>query len=219
LTAVSLEEGIFISFEGIDGSGKSTQMERTAEFIRSRGYSVLATREPGGTELAERIRKVLLDAKMEGKVTSKAELLLYLASRHQHSKEIIEPFLDGGGVVLTDRYADSSTAYQGVGRGLGVELVEGLNELVIPRWPDLTVLIDIPAEIAILRTGGRDLDRLESEGVEFQERIRRGYIELAKRHPERICVVESREDKDETTAEVLRVIGTFFDKIERLYNG
>ncbi len=204
-----MKQGIFISFEGIDGSGKSTQMKMAAEYLSSLGYRVLTTREPGGTELAERIRKVLLDAKMEDKITAKAELLLYLASRHQHSAEIIEPFLRSGGVVLTDRFADSSTAYQGVGRGLGIELVEGLNELVIPRWPDLTILIDIPAEAAQARNISKAPDRLENEGIEFQEAIRKGYLELSKRHPDRIVVIESKDDIEETQIKVREAIARF----------
>lgn len=204
-----MKQGVFISFEGIDGSGKSTQMKKAAEYLSSLGYNVLTTREPGGTELAERIRKVLLDAKMEGKITSKAELLLYLASRQQHCTEIIEPFLQSGGVVLTDRFADSSTAYQGVGRGLGIELVEGLNELVIPRWPDLTILIDIPALTAQARNVSKAPDRLENEGVEFQETIRRGYLMLSERHPERIVVIESKENVEETQKEVREAIAKF----------
>lgn len=207
-----MKKGILISFEGIDGSGKSTQMKEAAEYLSSRGYEVLITREPGGTELAEKIRKVLLDAKMDGKITSKAELLLYLASRHQHSKEIIEPFLKNGGIVLTDRYADSSTAYQGVGRGLGIELVEGLNELVIPQWPDLTIIIDILPEEALLRMNERKPDRLERAGMEFQKVVREGFIELARRHPKRMVVVRSDKVKEKTTREVIRTIDEFLAK-------
>ena len=202
-------KGILISFEGIDCCGKSTQMEIVAGHLREKGFDILITREPGGTKLAERIRDILLDTQLGGKVTPMAELLLYLASRHQHSTRVIVPQLDAGGVVLTDRYADSSTAYQGVGRGLGIELVERLNELVIPRWPDLTILIDIPVDTAALRMGNRAPDRLEKEGNAFLETVRAGYLELAKRHPDRIHTVAGDGSIEDTAARVIDIIDTF----------
>ena len=206
------DNGIFISFEGIDGCGKSSQMKEAAAFLRKRGLDVLTTREPGGTELAERIRGILLDATLGGKITPTAELLLYLASRHQHGEEVIRPFLESGGVVLSDRYADSSTAYQGVGRGLGIELVERLNELVIPRWPDMTVLLDLPAKEAVERARHRSLDRLESEGVGFLKRVRIGYLELARRHADRIVVVDSSGGFEETSNKVVGAIVGFMER-------
>lgn len=203
------ENGIFISFEGIDGSGKSTQMELAAEYIRSRGFIVTTTREPGGTKLAERIRDVLLDKSLDGRITPMAELLLYLASRHQHSDEVIRPRLEEGEVVLTDRFADSSTAYQGGGRGLGIELVERLNEVVIPRWPDLTILIDIPVATALSRMIGRNQDRLELEGEAFLEKIRETYFELGRRHPRRFVVIGGDRPLEETAADIQSVIKRF----------
>ena len=205
-------KGIFITFEGIDGSGKSTQMELAAEFLRSREFDVITTREPGGTKLAERIRNVLLDVSLGGCVTPMAELLLYLASRHQHSAEIIAPHLERDGVVLCDRFADSSTAYQGAGRGLGIELVESLNELVIPRWPDLTILIDIPEDKAFSRMGRRSPDRLEKEGINFLRVVRSAFLELSERHPERFAVVESRERLEETATHVRNILERFLAK-------
>jgi dTMP kinase len=210
-----MDKGIFISFEGIDGCGKSTHMGVVEKFLREKGFNVKATREPGGTELAELIRSILLDAKLVGKITPTAELLLYLASRHQHGEEVIRPFLEGGGVVLSDRYADSSTAYQGVGRGLGIELVEKLNELVIPRWPDLTIIFDISAEVAVKRTRHRALDRLEREGIDFLEMVRGGYLELAQRYPERIIVIDSSGEIEETESKVVGTVEKFIEHFQK----
>ena len=188
------------------------------KFLREKGFNVKTTREPGGTELAELIRGILLDAKLGGKITPTAELLLYLASRHQHSEEVIRPFLESGGVVLSDRYADSSTAYQGVGRGLGIELVERLNELVIPRWPDLTIIFDIPAEGAVKRTRHRSLDRLEKEGLEFLEKVRGGYLELARRYPERMRVIDSSGEIEETERMVVGTVARFIEHFQKMGN-
>jgi len=214
--ADSTEKGIFISFEGIDGSGKSTQMAIAAKYIRGKGFDVITTREPGGTKLAEKIRDILLDNALGGRVTPMAELLLYLASRHQHSEETIVPHLNSGSVVLTDRYADSSTAYQGGGRGLGLDLVEGLNELVIPRWPDLTIIIDVPIEIGLSRMGNRRPDRLEEEGTNFLKAVRAAYLEIAGRHTERIVVVDGSGNIEKTSAQVIFTIERFLAGINRI---
>ncbi|RKZ29394.1 dTMP kinase [bacterium] len=214
--AYSTEKGIFISFEGIDGSGKSTQMAIAAKYIRGKGFDVITTREPGGTKLAEKIRDILLDNALGGRVTPMAELLLYLASRHQHSEETIVPHLNSGSVVLTDRYADSSTAYQGGGRGLGLDLVEGLNELVIPRWPDLTIIIDVPIEIGLSRMGNRRPDRLEEEGTNFLKAVRAAYLEIAGRHTERIVVVDGSGNIEKTSAQVIFTIERFLAGINRI---
>jgi len=203
------DSGIFISFEGIDGSGKSTHLRIAADFLARNGFVVTKTREPGGTKLAERIRDVLLDNQLSGGVTPMAELLLYLASRHQHCEEIITPRLSAGETVLTDRFADSSTAYQGGGRGIGLELVEQLNELVIPRWPDLTIFIDVPVEIALARTTSRELDRLEEEGIDFMRAVRRAYIEISQKHRERFVTIDGSKDIAQT-AERIEVVLTEF---------
>ena len=204
--------GILISFEGIDGCGKSTQVDIAAEYLREKGFDILTTREPGGTKLAEKIRDILLDNSLEGQVSPMSELLLYLSSRQQLSAEIISPHLETGGVVLTDRYADSSTAYQGTGRGLGIELVEHLNELVIPRWPDLTILIDAPVEVGISRIGNRRPDRLEEEGIAFLNIVRNAYLDLAHRHPERILVVDGSASVEATAELVKKTIDEFLIK-------
>ncbi len=184
-------------------------MRLAAEFLSQKGHCVTQTREPGGTKLAERIRDVLLDTNLRGGVTPMAELLLYLASRHQHSTEIITPRLEAGETVLTDRFADSSTAYQGGGRKIGLELVERLNELVIPRWPDLTILIDIPVELALSRTNNRELDRLEEEGIEFMRDVRKAYIEISERHKNRFAVVDGSREIEHTAVKVREVLTKF----------
>ncbi len=180
-----------------------------ADFLARKGFVVTKTREPGGTKLAERIRDVLLDNQLSGGVTPMAELLLYLASRHQHCEEIITPRLSAGDTVLTDRFADSSTAYQGGGRGIGLELVEQLNELVIPRWPDLTIFIDVPVEVALSRTNSRELDRLEEEGIDFMRKVRTAYIEISQKHSDRFVTIDGSKDIDQT-AESIEVVLTDF---------
>lgn len=184
-------------------------MRIAAEFLAAKGHIITQTREPGGTKLAERIRDVLLDTDLRGGVTPMAELLLYLASRHQHCEDIISPRLKRGETVLTDRFADSSTAYQGGGRGIGTELVERLNELVITRWPDLTILIDVPVKQALSRTNSRELDRLEEEGIEFMRVVRETYLELSKRHSDRFVVVDGSREIEHTAARIREVLTTF----------
>ncbi len=213
------DKGIFISFEGIDGSGKSTHLRIAAEFLARKGLTVTKTREPGGTKLAERIRDVLLDNELSGRVTPMAELLLYLASRHQHCEEIIAPRLSAGETVLTDRFADSSTAYQGGGRGIGLELVEQLNELVIPRWPDLTIFIDVPVDTALARTRGRELDRLEEEGVDFMRTVRAAYIEISEKHPDRFVIVDGTREIEDTSKRIEEVLTEFLARRNLLFGG
>lgn len=208
-------KGIFISFEGIDGCGKSTQMELAGQHLRSKGYDVVTTREPGGTKIAEMIRNILLDPSLRGHIAPTTELLLYLASRVQHCDEIIIPQLENGKIVLSDRFADSSIAYQGAGRGLGMEFVEELNNKVVPRFPDLTILIDLPVELAIERFGDKALDRLEGEGIEFLRRIRNGYLDFSLKRSERIKVVHSDGEIEETSRKVITIIDEFLDNREK----
>jgi len=206
------ENGFFIAFEGIDGCGKSTHMKIVAEHLTSLGFDVITTREPGGTKLAERIREILLDNSLSGRISPMAELMLYLASRAQHSSEIIAPHLEKGGVVLTDRFADSSVAYQGGARNLGMELVEELCSHVIPRWPDLTLFLDVPPEESIRRMNNRTPDRLEEEGLTFLREVRDAYLKLIENHPDRFFRIDSSNERSVTAKKVIEVIDNYIGK-------
>lgn len=184
-------QGRFISLEGIDGSGKTSLLESIREYLRGAGYEVLTIREPGGTVISEKIRTMLLDVKNAG-ILPGTEALLYAAARSQVVEEIIRPALARGQMVLADRYLDSTIAYQGYGRGLEIEYLNQLNQLCTGGLvPHLTLLLDVdPAEGA--RRRKKDIpDRLEKEGLEFQDRVRRGYRELSRQQPARIKVIDA----------------------------
>jgi dTMP kinase len=183
---------VFISLEGIDGSGKTTQAKRLAEAL---GGDALLIREPGGTEPGERIREVLKDPELE--LDPLAELLLFCAARAQLVQEVIRPAQEEGRDVVCDRFSDSSIAYQGVARGLGVGRVESLCDLATGGvWPDLTFFLRLHPEVAAERIAaeGRAADRFEGEGLELQQRVAEGYEEVAARHPDRVRVVEASGD-------------------------
>ncbi|HDQ99534.1 MAG TPA: dTMP kinase [candidate division WOR-3 bacterium] len=194
-----------LTFEGVEGSGKSTQVERLAVHLRGLGLSVLVSREPGGTDIGERIRAVLLDpdaAAMDGRT----ELFLYLASRNQHVREKLMPALRAGTVIILDRFSESSLAYQGGGRELGERVVSRLNKLATAGLrPDLTILVDLPVEVGRRRKEGSRLDRLERERVEFHQRVRDSYIRLARRAPKRIRIVDGTRPAEESQVEVRRL--------------
>jgi len=180
---VRLKKGIFVTFEGIDGCGKSTQAGAFRQSLTDRGIEFLQVREPGGTAIGEKIRTLLLDRDNDG-MTSEAELLLYEAARSQ--KDVIRPALEEGKVVICDRFYDSSVAYQGYARGLDLEAVEFLNRFATRGLePDLTFLLDLPVREAHNRMNVRQetMDRLEAEGLDFMEKVRAGYLELVRRHP------------------------------------
>jgi dTMP kinase len=186
--------GLFITFEGIDLCGKTTQAERLVSHLRERGLDVIFTREPGGSAISEKIREILLNPEHQA-MTSLTELLLYEASRAQHTDELIRPALDQGKVVICDRYADASYAYQGFGRSLGGELVRQLNQGATGGLvPDLTIVLDLPPEEAILRAEGKDwkADRLEGEKIDFHRRVRQGYLHLAEEEPARVRIIDGR---------------------------
>jgi dTMP kinase len=190
---------MFVTFEGLDGSGKTTQKRLLQERLEADGRDVLATREPGGTELGERIRDLVLHG---GHVAPWAEALLYAASRAQHVEEVIGPALERGAWVLCDRYIDSSVAYQGVARGLGLDRVLDLNLTAVGGLlPERTFLFDIDASLIGERLR-REHDRLESEDVSFHERAADGYRELADRFPERIVVLDGTHPAEELAEEV-----------------
>jgi len=181
----------FIVFEGVDGAGKSTQVALASEALRARGREVLVTREPGGTRLGEAVRRLLLDVKNTG-MAAETEALLYAAARAQCVREVIAPALRRGAVVLCDRFADSTLAYQGWGRGLPLEPLRRINDLATGGlYPALTVILDLPVGKARLRLPDGRRDRLESEAADFHERVREGYLALAAAAPEAYLVLDA----------------------------
>ena len=206
-----MARGIFITFEGIEGCGKTTQVELLRGHLAGLGHEVLVTREPGGSPIGEKIRDILLDPGNSG-MTALTELLLYEASRAQHVKDVIEPALEAGATVISDRFYDASTAYQGHARGLGADKVEKLNLVATGGLrPDLTIVLDLPASEGLRRLG-RDLDRIESEAVDFHENVRNGYIELARRDPERVKVVDSSGAVEDTASEIVKIMDDFLPR-------
>ena len=209
---MSSRRGTFITFEGLDGCGKSTQLERLGAVLRSRGLDVVATREPGGTATGERIRQVLLDVRTAG-LDSHAELALMFASRAQHLREVILPALAAGQVVLCDRFTDSSEAYQGGGRKLGSAAVLDLHRVLCGGLqPDLTILMnsDVGSSVERARRRNReraaevaDESRFESENRAFFTRVHNAYLEIAKREPQRVAVVDARGTPEQTHAKIV----------------
>ncbi|MBI3092407.1 MAG: dTMP kinase [Candidatus Tectomicrobia bacterium] len=204
--------GYFITFEGVEGSGKSTQCRLLAEALRQAGHACVVSREPGGTPLGERIRELLLHAPGAA-ITSLAELLLYLADRAQHVEEVLRPALAAGRVVLCDRFTDSTLAYQGDGRGHDRELLRQLNSVAGGGLvPDLTLLLDLPVEVGLRRLAERGAvasagaDRLERENLAFHQRVRRGYLAIAAAEPRRIAVILADGGVEEVRAAVLGVV-------------
>ena len=196
-------KGIFITFEGIDGCGKSTQLNMTKEWLINSGYDVLQIREPGGTVVGEKIRGILLDKKNDSMVPL-AELLLYGAARAQITEEVIKPALLEGKVVISDRFFDSTYAYQGHARELGDELVNNLNLVATNNLePDVTILLDIDPNEALKRRLGRgeEEDRLEALGTSFQEKVREGYLKLAG-NVSRVKVTDASKTPDEIQAQI-----------------
>lgn len=194
------EKGLFITFEGIDGSGKSTQVVTLQRVLERRGYEVMLIREPGGTTIGEKIRSILLD-RANDQMTPETELLLYEAARAQIVQEVIAPQLLLGKAVICDRFFDSTVAYQGYARGLSLDSIDFLNRLATGGVePDITFLLDLPAEEAWKRRHGRSLgeDRLEAEGMEFMRRVRAGYLSLATNHP-RVHVLDAMLTAEELT--------------------
>lgn len=185
------KSGLFISLEGIDACGKSTLIAHLSEYLQERNWPVVSIREPGGTLISEKIRQMLLDAANEG-IKPRTEAILYGAARSQLVEEIIAPALSQGKIVLADRYFDSTLAYQGYGRGLNLSMLDGLNKICTGGLqPHLTLLLDISPREAQKRREPGQYDRLEREGLGLQERVRKGYLELADRSPERIKIIDA----------------------------
>ena len=203
--------GVFITFEGMDGCGKTTQMRRLAKRLRREGRTVLETAEPGGTEIGLQIRKILLDSANYA-LSPTAELLLYFASRAQNVDQSILPAISKGTVVLSDRFTDSSLVYQGCGRGLGADTVLALDQIACRGLkPDLTLLIDIDLATSLARAEARNLrgnrtDRMEQQEAAFYEKVRDAYLALAAKEPDRFHIIDGRDKQDSVAAQIWRVV-------------
>ena len=198
---------MLITFEGIDGCGKSTQIELLRRKLEDEGYETVLMREPGGTTIGESIRNILLD-KVNTLMTTETELLLFEAARAQIVREFIRPMVSSGKIVLCDRFIDSSVAYQGYGRNLGREVVDKLNKFAIGETvPDITFIFDIEPSAAIARmeSRGRERDRLDEEGIQFMSKVREGYLEIAKTDKERVRLLNAEKDIDELSREIYKI--------------
>ena len=202
-----MKKGIFISLEGGEGAGKSTQNKRIVEWLSKQGCTVVETREPGGTIVSEQIRKVLLDTRNEG-LNATAELLMLFAARSQLVQEVILPALKDGKVVVCDRFADASYAYQGGGRQLGAEPVAVLEKLVLKDLqPDLTLLFDVPVNLGMERVAGRgEADRFEIESIRFFERVRNAYLERAADNPHRFRIIDASQDENQVWQQIENIL-------------
>lgn len=193
------KRGVFITFEGPDGGGKSTHVELLAGYLRNNEYPVVVTREPGGTALGEDIRNVLLDQRVKN-LSLWGELFLYLSCRSQVLEEVIKPALISKKIVICDRFMDATVAYQGFGRKMNIGLINDLNELLVKEFkPDLTVLIDVEPGLGLKRSRARknNVDRIEEEKIAFHRRVRKGYLALSKKEPKRFLVVDGRNSVEE----------------------
>jgi len=203
------KKGLFITFEGIDGSGKSTQLDLLCGLFKSKNINFIKTRDPGGTDLGLQLREILLHYK--GKMAPLCELYLYLADRAQHVEEKLLPELENGTIVLCDRYLDSTLAYQGYARGLDKQKILELNAFASQSlMPDLTLIFDIRADEAAKRLGEAK-DRLESEKTDFHRKVRDGYLELAKQSPQRIKVLNAEEKPEKIHTKTVEIIRQYVD--------
>lgn len=204
-----MNSGLFITFEGGEGSGKSTLIEALANTLISKGRSVVTTREPGGIPIAEKIREVILD-RSHTSMDARTEALLYAAARRQHLVEKVIPAIEAGSIVLCDRFIDSSLAYQGYARGLGMDEVWAINLFAIQeRMPDLTLFLDLEPSVGLARiakAAEREVNRLDLEKLEFHERVRTGYQMLLERHPNRIERINADQTRDKVFSQVLSII-------------
>jgi dTMP kinase len=209
---------MFITLEGIEGSGKTTQISRLVELFEDRGIECVTTRQPGGTLIGENIRSILLDPANSG-LAPLAELLLYLADRAQHIHELIRPALKEGKTVVCDRYFDATLVYQGFARGLSIELIRQLHQLLFDDLkPDVTLLLDLSPQVGLkrawqqLNSGERsgDESRFEGEAVAFHKKVRAGYLELARLEPERFRIIDAAQTQDRVFAAISKAVSSFF---------
>lgn len=198
--------GLFISFEGIDGCGKSTQADLLRSYLESKGEQVELLREPGGTALSEQIREIILNPNND-KMDPSTESILLSACRAQLTREIIIPALERGNIVICDRYADSTLAYQGYGRGINLEWLEKLNAFATAGLkPDITLLVDLPVDEALNRMQSKSFDRIEMEGIEFLDKVRSGYLELTDRFSKRYFMIDGMETIKEMSKKIINKI-------------
>lgn len=204
---------LFITFEGVEGSGKTTQIQHLKRYLTQKGIPCRVTREPGGCPIGEKVRKILLNPDHR-EMSPLSELLLYEASRAQHVKEVIEPLLKKGEVVLCDRFSDASIAYQGYGRKVDLKLVERLNRLSSQGIkPDITFLLDCPSDVGLKRAIQRNQtlkkekeERFEKEKIQFHHRVRKGYLSIAKKEPHRVKVIDTREGEEKVFEKILKIV-------------
>lgn len=210
-----MNKGVFITFEGGEGAGKTSVIEHIQRELTNAGYKVLVTREPGGIPIAEQIRSVILD-RAHTMMDERTEALLYAAARRQHLVEKVMPALNSSYIVLCDRFIDSSLAYQGVARGLGIEQVWAINEFAIGEMmPDLTVLLDIPPQVGLERiasANGREINRLDLESASFHEKVREGYLLLCEKFPDRIVKINGHCEQQAVFKQVRETIINFLSK-------
>ena len=211
--AKSIPGGFFITVEGIDGCGKTTQSAMLAEYLRGQGLDIVHTREPGGTAIGNKIRAILLDPANTA-ITGMTELMLYSADRAQHMDELINPVLEGGGVVVCDRFTDATAAYQGYARGLQLKTIDMLSAIATGGTaPDITVVLDLPVWKALTRARQRNCDndiaceaRFEEESLEFHERVRQGYLSIAASEPDRVKVIHAEVGIEEIQAAIREAV-------------
>jgi dTMP kinase len=207
-------KGKFITFEGIDGSGKSTQLRLTVEKLSSLGFPVVKTREPGGTVLGEWIREILLDPSVD-ELDCTTEVLLYASARSQLVKETIKPALERGALVVSERFADSTVAYQGYGLGLPIDSITAINAFACNGVsPDLTLLFDVDPELARSRIQSRRVDRIECRDIEYYRRVQEGYLAIARREPDRVKIMDASVSIEEVKKQVSRIILDFVRRVE-----
>jgi len=210
---------LFITFEGVEGSGKTTQIQRLKRYLTKRGTPCKVTREPGGGPIGDKVRKILLNPEHRA-MTPLSELLLYEASRAQHVKEVIEPLLKKGVVVLCDRFSDATVAYQGYGRKIDLHMVKSLNRLTSQGInPDVTFLLDCPSGLGLKRALQRNRTlnkekegRFEKEEIQFHHRVRRGYLSIARKEPDRVKVIDTRKGEDKVFEKIRKIVDELIDK-------
>lgn len=202
-----MKKGLFITFEGADGCGKTTQLNLLKDYLENKGYKVVITREPGAKGLGEKIREILLN--YDGEVSNRCESFLFLADRAQNIDIIVKPAIGEGKIVLCDRHTDSTVAYQGYGRGLDIEQINMLNRIATNNIkPDLTLVFDVDIETSMKRVGNQQ-DRMEKSGKEFFNKVRNGYLELAKQEPDRIKVIDTAKSITEVQKDVTKIINKY----------
>ena len=217
-----MSQGLFMTFEGMEGCGKTTQVKRLARRLRGLGVPVIVTLEPGGTRIGKNLRRVLLDSRNRA-LTPLAELMLYAADRAQHVEEIIKPALRTGKWVICDRFSDATVVYQGMARGQDMQLIRRLNEAVAQKIrPQITFLLDCPVDIGLeralrrnLRGSDRGQDRFEKEKIGFHRKVRNAYLKLARKERKRFVVIDARSPRDEVEREIFKKIQPFLGHVDR----